>query len=238
MQIHRKTILAAAMAAAFFASSAFAQTATKAPSLALTGYPTRCGLYYGANAEGGASNVNGAPPGTVQVGGDIGLLVGYACVLPGVNIPYFVEGIFDFQNLNASANGFAMTGPAHLEQRVGVQTPLMQFLPALGFPSTGTIPNLPVLPPGVTVTGAAQNYLYGSVSEDDISATLGLSSARAWMVTAGFGTGLLTPIRLSNGWAAVIDTWAGITFQSTELCIGGMCPALGTGFKTGVSVKF
>jgi hypothetical protein len=153
-----------------------------------------------------------------------------------------VEGIFDFQNLNAGAPGFSLTGPAHLEQRVGVQTPLLQFLPALGFPSTGTAPALPVLPPGVTVNGAAQNYFYGAIDEDDISSTVGAATARAWLISPEVGTGLLIPLKLSNGWSVVADTWAGVELQTNAVCvgsgIGSMCPKLGTRYKTGVSFKF
>ena len=207
----------------------------KAPPI--PGYPSRCGLYYGFDALGSGSTVANAPAGTTVIGGDIGAVVGYACQIS--SIPYFVEGIFDFQNLNATAPGFSMSGPAHLEQRLGVQTPLLQFLPALGFPSTGTPPNLPVLPPGVTVTGAAQNYVYGAVNEDDISASAGLGNFHAWLVSAEIGTGMLVPLKLANGWNAVADVWAGVKLQSDSVCIGTPnCPKFGTGFDTGVSFKF
>jgi hypothetical protein len=205
----------------------------------VSGYPQKCGWYVGVNAEAGAGAVPNAPAGTNVFGGDIGAGLGYACAIG--NIPYFAEALADFQNLNGgSVGGFSLTGPVHLEQRAGVQTPLLQFLPVLGFPSTGTIPNLPVLPPGVTQTGVAANYFYGAIDEDDISAGLGLATGHAWLVSPEFGTGLLFPLKLSNGMNMVADTWAGVELQSSSVCLGatGMCPKLGTRYKTGVSFKF
>ena len=201
-------------------------------------YPTaKCGLYYGINAEGGAGVVPNAPPGTTVIGGDIGGLIGYAC--PVGNIPFFAEQIVDFQNLNAGNSGFSLSGPIHLEQRAGVQTPLLQLLPSLGFPNLGTAPSLPVLPPGATV-GAPQNYLYAALNEDDISSQfIGLASGRKWLLSPEIGTGMLIPIKLSNGTNIVADTYAGYEMQSDAMCIGGgMCPKLGGRFKVGTSFKY
>src|ERR1700676_2275772 len=109
-----------------------ADVATKAPPVPVAGYPTtKCGLYYGINTETGAGVVPGAPAGTTVVGGDVGVLVGYACPLASLN--WFAEGIIDFQNLNAGNNGFSLSGPLHLEQRVGVQTPLLKLFPQTRF---------------------------------------------------------------------------------------------------------
>ena len=207
----------------------------KAPPV--QGYPNPCGFYYGLNAMGSGATVPNAVAGTTMIGGDVGLVVGYACVMS--SIPYFIEGIADFQNLNANAPGFSLQGPTHLEQRVAIQTPLRQFFPALGL-NTGTPPNLPVLPPGVTVTGGAQNYVYGAINEDDISAKLvpPIAANRAWLVQGEVGTGLLYPVKLPNGWNSVIDVWAGLKLQSDQLCLGAkVCPTLGTGFVTGFAVK-
>lgn len=221
------------------ASPAYAaDLATKA--VPFSAYPTtKCGLYYGANAEGGAGVVANAPAGTTVIGGDIGLLIGYACPIGGS--PWFVEGIFDFQNLNAGNAGFSLSGPAHLEQRVGVQTPLLQILPSLpGFSSinTGTPPAIgPLLPPGAS-PGPMQNYVYGAVNEDDISSQLGLATARAWLVSPEVGTGILDAVTLSTGKIIVIDAYAGYEMQSNALCLGAVCPKLGGRYKTGVSFKY
>lgn len=207
---------------------------TKAPPAPL-GYPTKCGMYFGLNAEAGAGTTQGAAVGVTVIGGDVGGLVGYACN-SGI-APWFVEGIADFQNLNGATNGFALSGPIHLEQRAGIQTPLFQFLPFFGV-NTGT-PTLPVLPPGVTVSGPAQNYIYGAVDEDDISAQFGVHSARDWLISPEFGTGMLVPVNTSSGTPLVVDAYAGVELQSSSMCLGtGGCPKLNTRYKTGFSVKF
>ena len=223
-------------------SSTAAMAADMAVKNPLNGpYPTtRCGFYYGINAEGGAGVVPDAPPGTTMIAGDIGALVGYACPIGAT--PWFAEGIVDFQNLNAGNNGFSLSGPVHLEQRMGVQTPLLQLLPNIGFNvgSLGT-PQAPsaVLPPGATLNGTVQNYLYGAVNEDDISSQFGLASARKWLVSPEVGTGLLVPFKTAGGTPIVADTYAGYELQSSAICLGaGMCPKLGGRYKVGVSFKY
>lgn len=231
--------IALAAAALLLAAPALAQTVTKAaPSSSLgSPYPTsRCGFYYGINAEAGAGVVPGAPSGTTVVGGDVGALVGYAC--PSSPLNWFAEAIFDFQNLNAGNNGFSMSGPAHLEQRAGFQTPLFSFLGSLGI-NTGTPQSVqPMLPPGVTVSGSTQNYIYGAINEDDISSQLGAATAHQWLISPEIGTGMLIP--LSAGTHTIIaDTYAGIELQSNSFCLGALaCPKLGTRYKTGVSFKY
>ena len=234
----RNLLLASVALIALVLPAAAADMPVKAPPVGGPYPTTRCGLYYGINAEGGAGTVPGTPPGTTVIGGDIGGLIGYAC--PVGTIPFFAEAIFDFQNLNAGNSGFSLSGPAHLEQRVGMQTPLLQLLPSLGFPSTGTAPSLPVLPPGATV-GQAQNYIYGAINEDDISSQFGLASAHDWLISPEIGTGMLIPITLSSGTHIVADTYAGYEMQSNSMCLGGatgMCPKLGGRFKVGTSFKY
>ena len=234
----RNLLLASVALITLVLPAAAADMAVKAPPVGGPYPTTKCGLYYGINAEGGAGTVPGTPPGTTVIGGDIGGLIGYAC--PVGTIPFFAEAIVDFQNLNAGNSGFSLSGPAHLEQRVGMQTPLLQLLPSLGFPNLGTSPSLPVLPPGATV-GQAQNYIYGAVNEDDISSQFGLASARDWLISPEIGTGMLIPIKLSNGINIVADTYAGYEMQSNSMCLGGatgMCPKLGGRFKVGTSFKY
>jgi hypothetical protein len=235
--------LAAIGAAALaLALPAHAQTATPAPAaapvgLALGPYPTsNCGVYYGINSEAGAGVVENAPAGTTVVGGDIGALIGYAC--PGAT-PWFVEGLFDFQNLNAGSNGFGLSGPVHFEQRAGIQTPLQAFIASLGAPSTGTPQALPLLPPGYSA-GPPQNYLYAAINEDDISSQYGLSTAHEWLVSPEIGTGIQFNLTGTGKATIVADTFAGIELQSSSFCLGvlGSCPKLGPRFKTGISFKY
>lgn len=228
----RKFLIAAAMLCLPFAAQA--QVVTKAPPV--PGYPSKCGLFYGINAEGSAAQVSGVTSGTYAVGGDIGGVVGYACQVGG--IPWFAEFLADFQNLNAGTNGFSLSGPAHLGQRVGIELPYLQFLPSSFI---GAIP-VPVLPVGVTPNGPTQSYVFAAIYEDDISTQFGLATGHAWMVYGVFGPGVLIPVKLTNNWNAVIDAYAGVQITSSDICLGApvgkVCPALGTGFRTGVSMKF
>jgi hypothetical protein len=212
---------------------------TKAPAPA---YPTtRCGFYLGVDGEGSAGAVNGAPPGTISTGGTIGGLGGYAC--PTATFPWFVEALADWQNLNASNNGFSLTGPFHGEVRAGVQTDLLQLLPQV-FPGTGTpaglpAPTPPVLPPGATTNGPAVNYVYGAMNFDDLSSQFGALTARDWLFSPEFGAGMLVPVKLANGKPVVMDAWAGVELQTNSFCLGQIaCPHLGTRWKVGAAAKF
>jgi hypothetical protein len=233
----KKLLLAAALS--LLASSAFAQTVvTKAPPIVVPGYSGGNGFYFGVGAEGSGTTIANAPaPGTVAVGGDLEAVVGYGFTV--ASMPLFIDASIGFQNLNASTPGFALSGPAHAMERVGIQAPLAQLLPIIGInPQTISIP---VLPPGVTVNGSTQSYWFGGLMEDDVSASAGVASGREWLVSAITGPGLLVPVHVAN-WNAVIDVWAGLTLTSSGLCIGAApaaaCPQLGTGARTGVRILF
>ena len=174
-----------------------------------------------------------------QFGGDVGAVVGYAC--PIGSTPWFAEVIGGFQNLNGGTNGFSLSGPAHVEERVGFQTPLLSFisLPSIGLnlPQPGS---LPVLPPGASLAGSPQNYIYGAFNQDDISASIGLATSKAWLFSPEIGTGFLNAIKTASGQIVVADVWAGVELQSNSTCLGAtsICPKLGNRFKTGVSFKY
>lgn len=239
----RKIAFLSVLGALALPASAFAaDMAVKANPFGGPFPTTRCGFYYGINAEGGAGIVPNAPAGTTMIAGDIGALIGYAC--PVGATPWFAENIVDFQNLNAGNNGFSLSGPIHVEQRVGVQTPLLQLLPNIGF-NVGTQLGTPqsaaaVLPPGATLNGTVQNYIYGALNEDDISSSqAGLGAARKWLLSPEIGTGLLIPFKTAGGTPIVADSYAGYEVQSNSMCIGsGMCPKLGNRYKVGVSFKY
>lgn len=207
--------------------------ATKAP----VGYPTGCGAYFGINTLGSTASVQGAPVGQQMVQGDIGGTLGYTCPFAG-NGYWFVEGMVDWANLNGSQNGLALTGPVHLSQRVAVSPgPLLDMLPSL-FPTLKlpAVPSLPILPPGVTSAPGAM-YLHAQVDEQDYSASLGLATAREWLVSYGAGVGML--YRLSNG--VVADTWITVKTETQSLCLGPVaagCPKLGTGAEVGFALKY
>lgn len=216
-------------------------TAAKAPSGSLLsdGYPSaKCGLYYGVNTMGSSNGVNGAGVGAQVVQGDIGLSFGYACPFGAASF-WFVEGLFDVANLNGTTNGIALGGPATFEQRVGIGSPLNALLgsiiPALGTSATSQLPALPGLPSGVSA-GPGQPYFFAGLSERDISATVGLSQNREWLIQPGIGVGLLTP--LSN--KVTIDTFVEFDFASNSICVGPApsCAHLGDGVKVGLQAKY
>ncbi len=232
-------LLLTAALSAWAGSAQSADMITKAPQLA---YPTtKCGGYLGVNTEGSAANVPGAPPGTIVTGGTIGGLAGYAC--PTAVLPWFVEGIADWQNLNAGNNGFSLTGPFHGEARIGVQTDIFQYVLQL-LPGTGNLsalptPTPPALPPGATPNGPMTDYFYGAFNADDISSSFGLASARAWLFSPEFGMGILVPVKLANGKPIVLDAWLGDELQTNSMCLGTVtCAKLGNRWKVGAAVKF
>ena len=87
-----------------------ADMATKAINNALsTGYPTKCGYYFGMGTGGSAGAVDGAVVGTQIVQGELDALVGYTCPF-AQNAFWFVEGSVGFNNINGSVNGLALSG--------------------------------------------------------------------------------------------------------------------------------
>lgn len=202
------------------------------------------GFYFGINTMGSAGAVTGSPvPGESIVQGELGATIGYTATAGGCNpaVPlnpfWFVEGRFDWTNLNGAGQGLTLSGPIHLQQRVGYGTPaistLLSAIPGLGGLST---PSLPILPTGVTATTSIP-YLYLAANEQDISAqVLGLSTGKTWEVTPELGVGMWT--RLSN--SVVVDVNAGYRFQSGGVCFGGtsICPGPGGLWTAGLSFNF
>ena len=123
-------------------------------------YPsTKCGMYYGVNTMGTTSAVENAAVGTQYVQGAVGLTLGYTCPVGAVGY-WFVDGMFDFANLNGNANGLSLSGPAQFEQRFGFGAPVNEVLAIIPGLSAlqNALPSLPVLP-GASVT-TSNPYLY------------------------------------------------------------------------------
>src|ERR1700689_2724894 len=92
------------LALALFASPAIAADLPVKASPGYAQYPTtKCGIYYGVNTMGSTAAVESAAIGTQSVQAGIGLTVGYTCPVGGGY--WFVDGMFDFANLNGSQNG-------------------------------------------------------------------------------------------------------------------------------------
>lgn len=202
-----------------------------------TGYAAgRCGIYFGFNTMGVAGAVNNGIPGASIVQGDIGATIGYGC--PIGNAPgsfWFVEGNFDFANLNGNAAGLGLTGPAHFEQRVAVGGPLSNVLALLPSSPFGglAVPSVPLCPANVTC-GQQYPFVFASLHEQDISGQLGLEKNREWLFSPGIGTGLES--RWSNG--VVLDVWAEFKLDSTALTLGPQKVSLGQAAIAGITFKY
>lgn len=198
-------------------------------------YPTNgCGLYYGVNALASAMPIADATPGATAIGGDIGGTFGYTCAINGGAEFWFVEGMADFQNLNGNGPGFGLSGPVHLEQRVGFGSPISNMLALLPNLNLPAVPSVGPLPAGVTA-GNVNGYFYGAANEDDISAYFGLTNNREWIISPEAGIGALT--RFSNN--VVFDAWVGARIQGEGICLGALgCPKLSTGVVTGMALKY
>lgn len=196
----------------------------------------RCGAYAGLNTMGVAGAVNGGPPGASIIQGDIGVTLGYGC--PIGNNPgsfWFVEGNFDFANINGNATGLGLTGPAHFEQRAALGSPISTLLGTFpGNPFGGVaVPSLPVLPAGVTA-GTSYPFFFVSLHEQDVSAQFGIAQNREWLFSPGVGIGLET--RLSNG--VVVDTTAQWKLDSNGVVVGPQKVTLGNAAIVGLTLKY
>ena len=233
-----RTLLLGFFASAALSSAAFGADlpAVKAINNALTsGYPTKCGAYYGLGTGGNAGAVNGAAVGTQVVQGELDILVGYTCPFAG-NAFWFAERQVGMSNLNGSSNGLALSGPIETIGRYGVGSPLQtlfgNLLPNLNFPAVPSAPSFGA----VTPITAPQSYFFVADVEQDIGAQIGALSGHQWVIAPMIGVGMLT--RYSN--AMMVDTWAGWQMNSTSFCPGGgtSCAKLGNMARIGVSLKY
>jgi hypothetical protein len=219
----------------FATSAVAADLPLKAASY--TGYPTRCGYYFGVGTGGNAGAVNGAGAvvGEQIVQGDIDAMVGYTCPFAG-NAFWFVEASGGISGLNGSTNGLALSGPGIFVERAAFGSPintlLSSIIPASATPS---LPSIPLLPAGIT-TSPSNGYLFAGMVEQDIGAQIGALSGHQWVIAPLIGLGLLT--RASNN--VMIDTWAGWQLNSNSFCPGGgtACAKLGNMARVGVSLKY
>lgn len=234
----RMKVLFAALAIAAFApstASAADMPVAQRPSL-LAGYAqTSCGLYYGLNAIGAAGKVEGGPPGASVLQGAIGGTIGYGC--PFGSAPgnfWFAEGNFDVENLNGAGPGLSMSGPVHLEQRVGFGGPISSMLNLFpGFGPNLAVPSLPVFASGVTA-GPSYPFLFVAMHEKDVGAQVMLDRNREWLISPGVGIGLQT--RLSNG--VVAETAAQWVMNSNGMSVGPQRLKFGNAMEVSFTLKY
>jgi hypothetical protein len=198
----------------------------KAAVAAPAGYPyTSCGVYFGIDTVA----VTGS-----AAQGEIGGLVGYSCPI-GTQAFWFVEGDFNFANLNTTQNGISLSGPVSLEQRIAIGSPLSSLLSL--FPSLGLqVPTLPVLPAGITVV-TSHPYMFGALHEQDIGVFNGLSSYRQWEFSPGVGIGVLN--QLSN--SVALDVFAEAQLMDKAFCAPATlagCNNVGSLYRVGMAIKY
>lgn len=211
----------------------------KAPTNTFTKYVNGgCGFYAGLNTMGGAGSMNGTTvPGASVIQGDVGGTVGYGCPIGTLAGSFwFAEANFDFANYNGAADGLAVTGPLHFEQKFAIGGPLSSLLNL--FPSiTGglAVPSLPALPNGIT-TGPQYPFLFASLHEQDVSFELpaALAQGREWLLSPGIGIGLET--RASNG--VVLDVSAQWVLQSTGITVGPEVNKFGNAALVELTAKY
>lgn len=243
MEPRRRMIVALAavllISVALVASARASDVGAKRPAFGslFNGYAAgQCGMYFGLNTMGSSSSVAGGTPGASINQGDIGVTVGYGC--PINNMPgsfWFAEGNFDWANMNGSQSGFAMTGPLHFEQRVGLGSPISAMLNLFPSLSNGlSVPAMPILPNGITA-GPSYPFIFASLHEQDFSAQFtGLGSSREWLISPGVGIGLQS--RLSNN--VVAETAVQWVMQSSGLSIGPQKVNLGNGVEVSFTLKY
>jgi opacity protein-like surface antigen len=199
------------------------------------GLYTSSGLYFGIDTIGGMGQLStSGVPGAAQVQAEVGGLIGYSGPV-GKSSFWFVEGLFNWANINGQSNGLALTGPLSFQQRFGVGTPMASFLSLIGL-SNISLPTMPTLPSGVTAV-SSHPYLFVAVHEQDVSANIpGLDSNRQWELAPGFGPGLI--IQLSDG--AALDLWGEAQLGEKSICIpaNAYCASLSTTYRAGMSFKF
>jgi hypothetical protein len=241
----RATIVACGLGAVLVFACSHARAAdipVKAPAAQsfLSGYPyVGSGFYWGLNSFAAVGSATASAPGlnpnsitTNQ--GAIGLTLGYTWSSP--NVFYAVEGMFDFTNLNGSAPGLSLNGPAALELRVKAGTPLsnvLAMLPSLGLPTVNPFPALS----GTAVATNVHNYLMAGLHADATGLDVGVASNKQWQFSPSVGMGMMG--QLTN--AVAVDTWVEAIFASKSTCVGALaalCVKQGTKYQAGIAVLY
>lgn len=241
----KKSLMIAALCVV--SSAAFAaDMPVKAPSQNIfAGYPTTSGFYFGVGTMGGGGNANVTTSAATSLGLNsadlttnqvsVNGILGYAWNVPNSSMFAAVEGWFGYNNFNGAVPGISFTGPATFTQRVMFGAPLSTISEL--FPTWGiTVPPFPVLPSGQAVSNV-KPYIFGSISEDDVSLSVGNVSNKDWRVSPGFGIGALG--QLTN--ATEVDVFAMMKFPQKGFTIGPNALASGgidTQYLAGLALKW
>jgi hypothetical protein len=208
----------------------------KAPAKPLA-YPwTTSGWYGGLGTFASAANptIDGSPNANLQaLGGSIGAVGGYRW--GSQNFAVSLEASAFYNNVGgatACQAGTCQVGAKFSSiERVKFMID-MATLTAL-FPNLG-LGNMPLtLPPSIMPT-SQRVYVFGGFAVDDVSASLGLNTGKAWQVSPGVGPG--TEFLLPNG--AVLDVWAGYFNPTDGISIGPSQVSQGRKYLFGANVLF
>ncbi len=215
-----RLVLVAVLLIASYGRTVAADMPVKAvPSVQFPYYTS--GPYWGIGSFMSATNptVDGNTAGNLQaLGASIGLIGGYR--YGGKTFGIDFEGSAFYNNVGgdtACAAGLCSVGAKFSSiERIKIGTD-MQTIVAI-FPSLG-LPNLPSVPSGILANVSDQRvYLFGGVDIDDVSASFGLGTGKAWQVSPGFGIG--TELLLKN--LSAVDIWAGYFNPSDGFSVGPM----------------
>jgi hypothetical protein len=197
-----------------------------------------CGWFYGINMMGGAADVQGAPQGTVQLGGYVGGEVGYGCAT--TSIPYFVEVEVDAANNNAGNGPFALSAPTMIKLVAGIPTPLASIINSwLGFSQSNVQNPETWLPAGWTLGGSATSYAALTTTFNDVSAQNGLAAFHEMVWTPiGGRMGFLWNGTGPAGIKFVADSFAEVDAQSNNVCFGAGVSCARTGIAVLGGIEF
>ncbi len=234
----KRLLAALAATAAIGAAGPVAAADQNLPSKARQiAYPwSTSGWYFGLGsfASATAPTVDGNTAGNLQaLGASIGGVGGYRW--GGTNFAVSLEGSAFYNNVggnNACSAGTCSVGAKFSSiERVKFLVD-MATITAL-FPQLG-LPNMPItLPPSVAPT-SQRPYAFAGAAVDDVSASVGLATGRAWQVSPGIGGGV--EFLLPNG--GVIDGWAGYFNPSDGIAVGPIKVSQGRKFLFGASYLF
>ena len=216
----RAMLLAATAALAMIGQAFAADMPVKAPLSALPGYPyAASGFYWGVGASSIGSSASVSNAGVFALGAGVDMVIGYQWQ-GGLD---FMAAELDvtYTNLGSTSQCGATSCSAGSQWEI---EPIYKF----GFPTnilssvlpnlSGVFPGLPALPANASVIGTAHPYLYAGLPIRDISASLGLTEARAWSVQPEVGLGILNQSGLNPG--LVFDLRVGCSLGSTGFDFG------------------
>lgn len=177
------------------------------------------GMYFGAHTFAQTNRIDASSPagstlgGTFAVGAAVGGTFGY---MWGDGTTWkAIEAMASYKNISAASVTTAGT-VATIDSKVSFTQrfkfggdPVMAILNLVPNLST-QFPVLPSLPIGSI--GTSHPYVFGALHEDDVSASLGLMTGKAWQVKGGFGIGLMSLMGATasnpSGIPITVDVWA------------------------------